>query len=225
MVENISSFHTHGGILVSDFDGTMTRFDFYDLVCREFPDILSSGHWQKYEAGEISHFEALRRIFASIRADERALRSIIARMEIDQDLGTSVSSLASIGWKVVVASAGCDWYIRRLFEEGGISIPVHANPGEFIPGQGLVMRLPADSPFFSKELGINKVAVVRDALQRSSRVAFAGDGRPDLAPALLVPPERRFAKKWLAKKLEEIGEGYESFECWSDVAQKLASNT
>ena len=38
------------GILVSDFDGTITTFDFYDLVSREFPEIAGS-YWQQYEAG------------------------------------------------------------------------------------------------------------------------------------------------------------------------------
>jgi len=40
------------GILVSDFDGTMTKYDFYDLVCAAFPDISTKGFWQQYEAGK-----------------------------------------------------------------------------------------------------------------------------------------------------------------------------
>lgn len=210
-----------GGMLVSDFDGTMTRYDFYDLVCQAFPQISAAGHWQQYEAGQITHFEALRRIFAEIRADERQLLDIIERMEIDPQLTGSVAALERAGWSVSVASAGCDWYIKKLLAGAGVNIQVHANPGEFSAGEGLLMRLPAGSPFCSPDLGVNKMAVVRDALARSSRVAFAGDGRPDLAPALLVRPERRFARSWLAKKLHELGEGYQPFERWSDIVPKL----
>lgn len=83
------------------------------------------------------------------------------------------------------------------------------------------MRLPEPSPFFSPDLGVNKAAVVREALRVSPCVAFAGDGRPDLAPALLVPPQRRFAKSWLAKKLHEIGEGFQPFDSWSDIPSLL----
>jgi 2-hydroxy-3-keto-5-methylthiopentenyl-1-phosphate phosphatase len=122
---------------------------------------------------------------------------------------------------VAVASAGCDWYIKRLLAGQNVSVTVHANPGSYSPEHGLVMRLPEPSPFFSAELGVNKVAVVREAIRTSSCVAFAGDGRPDLAPALLVPPERRFAKSWLAKKLHEINEGFRPFDDWSEVAQTL----
>ncbi|MBF0521582.1 MAG: HAD-IB family phosphatase [Candidatus Omnitrophica bacterium] len=207
-------------ILVSDFDGTITKYDFYDLVCQEFPEI-AGGFWDQYEKGEITHFEALRGIFAGLRTEESRLLQIVDSMQIDPRLSASVTKLANNGWSVVVASAGCDWYIRRLLKESGVSISVHANPGDFSSTEGLKMRLPEDSPFFSPELGVNKVAVVRDALKKSACVAFAGDGRPDLAPALLVPPQRRFAKNWLAKKLQEIGEDFQAFDTWSDVAEKL----
>jgi 2,3-diketo-5-methylthio-1-phosphopentane phosphatase len=208
------------GILVSDFDGTMTRFDFYDLVCREFPNIAGD-FWPQYERGELTHFEALRLIFAGIRAPEEKLLSIIEAMQVDPQLPQAVRALHGDGWDVVVASAGCDWYIKRLLAGQGVSLAVHANLGDFFPDQGLLMRLPPPSPFFSADLGVNKVAVVREALKNSDCVAFAGDGRPDLAPALLVSPDRRFAKSWLAKKLHEIGEDFRPFEDWHDVAAML----
>ncbi len=207
-------------MLVSDFDGTITKFDFYDLVCQAFPDI-AGGYWHQYESGQITHFEALRLIFAGIRAPEGKLLEIIESMQICPRIKPCVTGLHQAGWDVVVASAGCAWYIKRLLAEQGVPIMVHANPGIFSPEQGLVMQLPEPSPFFSPELGVNKVAVVREAIKAATYVAFAGDGRPDLAPALLVPPQRRFAKSWLAKKLHEIGEEFRPFDDWSEVAQTL----
>jgi 2-hydroxy-3-keto-5-methylthiopentenyl-1-phosphate phosphatase len=55
-------------------------------------------------------------------------------------------------------------------------------------------------------------------------VAFAGDGRPDLAPALLAPPERRFARRTLARLLTERDEAFQSFDNWSDVVDKLLAS-
>jgi 2-hydroxy-3-keto-5-methylthiopentenyl-1-phosphate phosphatase len=63
--------------------------------------------------------------------------------------------------------------------------------------------------------------IVRDALKRSERVAFAGDGRPDLEPALLVKPEFRFARGWLADAFRERGEKFHPFERWSQIADRL----
>jgi hypothetical protein len=79
------------GILVSDFDGTITTFDFYDLVSREFPKIAGS-YWQQYEAGEICHFEALRSIFAGIRAPEARIFEIVKDMRIEPRLAEAVAS-------------------------------------------------------------------------------------------------------------------------------------
>ncbi len=212
------------GTLVSDFDGTMTCFDFYDLVSRAYPDIAGN-YWQRYEAGEISHFEALRLIFAGIRAPESRILEIVKAMRIEPRLAEGAALLKTHGWHLTVASAGCAWYIERLLSEAGVSLEVKANPGSYSPSTGLEMRLPEKSPFFSPLLGVNKVAVVREALHGSPKVAFAGDGRPDLAPALLVRPELRFAKKWLAKKLTEIGEGFQPFESWFEVARALTEHT
>lgn len=209
-------------ILVSDFDGTITGYDFYDLVCREYPEIAGQ-FWQQYEAGELTHFEALRRIFAGLRAPEDEILAIIRSMRIEPRLAEAVALLEQHGWKTIVASAGCDWYIQKLLTEAHVSLEVHANPGSYSAATGLAMRLPTPSPAFSAELGINKVAVVRAALRASDRVAFAGDGRPDLAPALLVPPGFRFARKWLARKLTEIGEGFQPFESWLEIAHALTN--
>ena len=209
------------GILISDFDGTMTRYDFYDLVCKEFPDILTAGFWQQYEQGKITHFQALRLIFASIRSDEARLYKIVESMELSFNLAQDIGRLKKAGWEVLVVSAGCGWYIDHLFKKHGVFLPVYANPGTFSEQEGLQMRLPEKSPFFSFDVGIDKAAVVRDALQRSTRVAFAGDGRPDLAPALLVPARLRFAKSWLAEKLQKLGESFQPFEHWQEIADIL----
>lgn len=209
------------GILVTDFDGTVTKYDFYALVCQEFPEISTHGYWQQYEQGQITHFEALRLIFSSIRATEDQLLKIVGKMEIDPRFAEAVSLLKKNGWSVVIASGGCDWYIRRHLKDQGVSISVFANPGEFVSGQGLQMRLPEKGPFFSAEIGVNKLAIVRDALTKTSRVAYAGDGRPDLEPALLVLGKRRFARSWLAHKLREINEEFQLFDTWGNISENL----
>jgi 2-hydroxy-3-keto-5-methylthiopentenyl-1-phosphate phosphatase len=83
------------------------------------------------------------------------------------------------------------------------------------------MSLPANSRFFSRETGIDKVDIVKAALASAPIVAFAGDGRPDLAPALLVPPHLRFARGWLADALSVRGESFRPFERWSQIADVL----
>jgi 2,3-diketo-5-methylthio-1-phosphopentane phosphatase len=211
-------------ILVSDFDGTMTKFDFFDLARRDLPSAADHDFWQDYVDGKINHFEALAGIFAAIRTDGPTVEKLIDRMEIDPHLGAAVARLRAAGWEIIVASAGCDWYIRRLLEKAGVQLEVHANPGTFSPETGLVLSLPVGSPYFKRETGIDKSAIVRAALARDPRAAFAGDGRPDLAPSNLVRPANRFARGWLAHHLEKSGGEFHPFETWSQIADRLLEN-
>ena len=116
-------------ILVSDFDGTMTRRDFFQLVNERLlpPDLPD--YWGDYLAGRRTHFEALQAIFGSVTAGESALLEVVASMELDPDLRSEVEGLQDEGWRIVVASAGCEWYIRRLLDGAGVDLEVHANPG------------------------------------------------------------------------------------------------
>jgi 2-hydroxy-3-keto-5-methylthiopentenyl-1-phosphate phosphatase len=208
-------------ILVSDFDGTVTRYDFFDRVRKRWPFPPQDDPWEKFVEGEMTHFQALAEIFASIRTTEADLLDLADSTELDPSFANSVRALQDHGWEVVIASAGCSWYIDFLLKKAGVSVSVHANPGTFDPKRGLLMSLPERSPFFSPSKGVNKVAIVQDALKRSDGVAFAGDGRPDLRPALLVQPQLRFARGWLAEALSERSEQFHAFERWSQIAVQL----
>lgn len=212
---------TFSPILVSDFDGTMTQYDFFDLARRHLPSAADHDYWQDYLEGKITHFEALAGIFGAIRTDWSGMEQVLQAMKLDPGLKESVEKLRAAGWEIVIASAGCDWYIRRLLDQAGIQLEIHANPGEFHPETGLKLRLPEESPYFRRETGIDKCAIVRAALARNSRAVFAGDGRPDLAPARLVSSDRRFARGWLAHALQRTGEGFRPFETWSQIAAAL----
>ena len=209
------------GVLVSDFDGTMTRHDFYKLVIESLLPPDTPDYWALYRAGAITHFEALRRYFAAIRASEAEVLAVVRRMELDPELPAAVDALTRAGWKVVVTSAGCDWYIRRLLVEAGVELEVHSNPGRFVPGQGLLMEMPVGSPYLSPSLGVDKTAIVRGYVESGRLVAFAGDGFPDADPARLVPGDLRFARGDLADVLKREVLPFHAFGSWSDIPRLL----
>lgn len=210
-----------GPVLVSDFDGTMTRHDFYKLAIESLLPPDTPDYWAEYRAGRITHFEALRRYFAAIRAGEAEVLAVVGRMELDPELPAAVDALRQAGWAVVVTSAGCGWYIHRLLAAAGVEVEVHANPGRFEPGKGLVMEMPAGSPYLSANLGVDKTAVVRRFLADGRTVAFAGDGFPDAEPARLVPGDLRFARGDLADVLRRERLPFHPFESWSEIARAL----
>ena len=210
-------------VLVSDFDGTMTRRDFFKLAIRQLLPGDGPDFWSEYRAGRMTHFEALRRYFAEIRASEAEVLAVVNLMELDPGLPQAVAELQRAGWKVVVTSAGCDWYIRRLLAQAGLELEVHANPGRFVHGMGLQMEMPIDSPFLSPTLGVDKARIVRHHLEAGRTVAFAGDGFPDEEAALLVPACLRFARSDLAGVLQQKGETFQPFDTWLEIARYLLS--
>jgi 2-hydroxy-3-keto-5-methylthiopentenyl-1-phosphate phosphatase len=210
-------------ILVSDFDGTMTDRDFFRLALECLPPAAAS-FWESYERGEITHFQALASIFAQLRCPESKIENLLTGMELDRGITTACDRLQAEGWRLVVASAGCAWYIEKLLGPLGIAAEIHANPGHFSEQEGLIMELPSSSPYLCQETGIDKTRLVQTALDRGI-VAFAGDGRPDLGPALLVHPSRRFAKGRLAEELTKKGESFQRFHFWSEVVDMLRGDS
>ncbi len=208
-----------GGTLISDFDGTLTEHDFFRMVVERLlpPDVPD--FWEDYRAGRLTHFEAMRLYYASIRVSEAETLRIVDEMNLQPNLGAWLERLNHAGWQVVVASAGCGWYIRYLLEQQGVTLEVHANPGRFVAGQGLLLEPPIDSPYYSPTHGIDKAAIVRTAQAGGRPVAFAGDGFPDIVAARLVPPELRFATASLALALEQEGLPFRRFDRWAEVAQ------
>ena len=207
--------------LVSVFDGTMTQHDFYKLVTESLLPPETPDYWAEYRAGAITHFEALRRYFAAIRAPEETVLEVVKHMNLDAGLSVAVQALRRGGWEVVVTSAGCDWYIQHLLGEADVSLTVHSNPGEFRTGEGLLMEMPRGSPFLSPTLGIDKTGVVQHFLAERHTVAFAGDGFPDAEPARLVTGELRFARGDLASVLQAEGLSFHRFDAWSEIAMIL----
>ena len=213
------------GVLVTDFDGTITQEDFFRVATETFAPSGMAEYWQGYLAGRYTHFEALRGIFGTIRATEAELLEAVARLRPEPDLAAWVEKLEAAGWDVVVASAGCGWYIERVLEAAGVRLEVHSSPGRFSETEGLVMELPTGSRFLSPTHGIDKAAVVRAAREEGRTVAFAGDGFPDAPAAKLVEESRRFARADLARALKSEGLAFRPFGRWADVARTLCAES
>jgi len=211
-----------GNVLITDFDGTLTDRDFYSLVVERLLPPDGPDHFAAFRAGEVTHFEALRRIFAALADHEEAqVVEVVDAMGLQPGLAALVARLRAAGWDVAIVSAGCDWYIRHLLGAAGVDVEVYANPGRFVAGHGLVMQRPTEARFRSEAVGVDKAAVVRAALARRDRVAFAGDGLPDLPAARLVADHQRFARGDLAEAAAAEGLPTRPFGGWADVVEAV----
>ena len=210
-------------IFVSDYDGTITDIDFYSLLAERYIPAGTPDYFAQYREGRITHFEAMSAYFAFTPTQEKHLEELLANSQVDPDLGLSAALLQRVGWELWVVSAGSSWYVERTLRRAGVTATVYSNPGRIEKGRGLVLeKLDPSSPYHSASVGVDKSAVVRHALHVAEMVAFAGDGPPDLEPALLVRPELRFARGFLAHALRERGEVFKPFSRWSEIARELA---
>ena len=101
-------------VLVSDFDGTMTRRDFYQLVAERLLPPGTPDYWREYRAGRLTHFDALNAYFAAAVPGEAALRRTARDMGLDPHLRDGVDASArrvGASWSPRPAapgtSAGC----------------------------------------------------------------------------------------------------------------------
>jgi len=213
-------------ILFTDFDGTVTRHDFFRRVLDEVDLEVQGDPWGAFRAGTLSHFDALARIFKGIRVDEAVLERLIRSMEPDPDFREDLGRLRRAGWQVHIVSAGSDYYIRRTLHHLGIDfeIPVHSNPGRYSPAEGLVLERPTDPRIRCPQVGIDKAATLRAYRGAADRVVFAGDSNPDLEAAKIVGAHDRFARGRLAVALDDLGLCYRPFERWHDIACALLAD-
>ena len=209
-------------IFVSDYDGTITERDFYSLPAERYIPEGTPDYFAQYREGRITHFEAMAAYFAFAPAQEEQIEELLTASRVDPDLAGAAGRLQRSGWELLVVSAGSSWYVERVLKAAGVQATVYSNPGRLERGRGLVLeKLDRSSPFHSATVGVDKAAITRQALAVTETVAFAGNGLPDLQPALLVRPELRFARGFLADALRERGESFRPFRRWSEIANEL----
>jgi 2-hydroxy-3-keto-5-methylthiopentenyl-1-phosphate phosphatase len=213
-------------ILVTDFDGTMTARDFYRVALERLIAPGTPDFFEDYFAGRMTHIQAMQAIFSAIHTPEAEVMAAARAMGLAPGLADAIARLQDSGWRIIIASAGCAWYIERLLAEQGITVgtatlALHALPGSYTPEGGLQLGSTAASPFYSPNTGIDKLKVVKAALTHDPVVAFAGDGRPDEEAALRVPDNLRFATGWLEGRLTARWKPFRRFVQWPEVAARL----
>lgn len=207
--------------LVTDFDGTISNDDFFDLVADTYlsPDALEP--WQLYLQGKLSHIEALAEVFAQIRIPEKELLAFIDEIPVDDAFFAVAQYCKKRGIPLYICSAGCDYYIKRILGDAleKYDICLVTNHGEYSPGSGLKLIPPQNSPFYDKNVGISKAGVVRFLQERGYKTVLCGDGPPDVAPARIA--DAVFAKKFLLKKCREANMITQPFNTFGDVLSYL----
>jgi len=203
---------------VTDFDGTITDEDFFQYVKEAFFDDSALVPWQQYLEGKLSHFDALKQMYGTLRVCENDLIALVKKVNIDEWVLPTFKLLYDANIPIYIASAGCDYYINLLMgnEIEKYSATLITNSSRYSQTDGLIMeRPPEDSQFYDKCVGISKKKIVSLLQQGGKRIVFAGDGPPDIEPARIA--DTVFTKKILLEKCVNEGIKTEEFSNYKDI--------
>ncbi|WP_371017276.1 MtnX-like HAD-IB family phosphatase [Pseudalkalibacillus sp. JSM 102089] len=185
---------------VSDFDGTISKKDFYWLVIETYyPE--GKGLYKKWKAGEMQDIDFLSQVFQSIDQHEEQIIQDILSLPIDEHVPSFIKKVQENGGDFYILSAGTDYYIHHILNHYGIqNVPVFSNMG-YYENKNVHLSIDENHKHYSRRYGIDKSKVISDLKEKYEVVYFAGDSEPDSHPAKVA--DLTFAKDALQELLKE----------------------
>lgn len=206
-------------IFVSDFDGTLTKEDFYKIISNKYNPILGKQLETEWTNGNITVFEFLQKIFNSINITEEELMQDILSIQFDDYFKEFVTQIKNSGGDIIILSAGAKYYIDKLFQQKEVEdVKIISNPSVYKNG-ALYLIPDENSQFYCIESGIDKLAVVEDLVNKYNQVYYAGDGRPDFHAAKKA--NLIFARDVLEKMCIENCVDYIHFDSFINISNYL----
>ena len=203
---------------VSDFDGTISKQDFYWMVIdKYFPE--GRELFKKWKAGELKDIEFLGTVFASIHQSEQKIIDDIHSIPIDEYVPDFIQHVQKNGGDFYILSAGTNYYIHYILKKYGITdVEVFSNKG-FFKEDNVHLDIDENHWHYSERYGIDKSKVIQKLKEEYETVYFAGDSEPDSHPAKFA--DVTFAKDALQDLLRQQGVPFVAVETFEDIEQYL----
>ncbi len=206
-------------VFVSDFDGTLTKKDFYKILSDEYYKEEIKDMYNNWQNGEIKDVDYLGYIFKNIKRNETEILEDIMKISLDPFAKQFIERIKALGGDFVIVSAGTSYYIEKVLKMQGIEdVKVYSNKAVF-KDNGLHFDLDEKDEFYSNIFGIDKEKVVKKLKNEYSKVFYAGDSRPDVKAAL--ESDLVFAKRKLVNLLKEEGKDFIEFDSFSEIIEKV----
>lgn len=207
-------------IFISDFDGTITKKDFYLIMIEKY---LGWDYEKKVlercKAGKITSFDYLNEIMGVVNQTEEQIKKDIDDIEIDEYVLTVMNKVKEVDGDFIVVSAGNSYYVEPSVRKFlGENIPVYANNGYYKDG-GLIMDRENKHPHFCNKFGIDKRKIVDKYKELYETVIFAGDSSPDYRAG--IASHIRFAKGLMKKYYDRDGIEYCPYNSFKDIEEEL----
>ena len=199
---------------VSDFDGTLTSRDFYQIIIEKYLKERGKALYTEWKKAKKINVEFLNIIFASIDLSLGELKEEILKIPLDAAAVDFIREVRRNGGEFFIVSAGTSYYIDILLKHLGIDVKVISMQGIY-QDRGIRIIPDAKSPYYSEVFGLDKRKVIEDIRKNYDVVFFAGDSEPDLAAA--KEADYAFAKNELRKMMEEVKHDYIKYTDYTDI--------
>lgn len=214
----VQKFNNKKPVLVSDFDGTISKNDFFKYATETIITKEDMEPWAEYKAGKITHINALNLIFSKIRLPRNDFNKFIDTIEIEEFFVPTVDLCKSKNIDFHIVSAGADYYISRILNNLGIFSKVNllTNSSTYSEEKGLeLIPIPISHEYYDENLGISKRRFVQKLQKEGYYVIFAGDGSPDIEAATYA--DMVFARDYLITLCEDSNIPYTKFDSYLDI--------
>lgn len=211
---------SHGEfVFVSDFDGTLTEKDFYQMMIDDYLGDAGQTLYKEWRQGLHLDKDFLGKIYSTINREEDEILKDILRIEWDESAHEFIQKVRQCGGEFIILSAGTSYYIERLLKEKGLSdVKVYSNPGIY-KDKGIHLQIDKNSLYYSERYGIDKAKVVEDLKKQYTHVYYAGDSAPDILPCKIA--DMAFAKGNLQEMLRAENIDFVPIKSFKDVATIL----
>ncbi|NNU75645.1 MtnX-like HAD-IB family phosphatase [Clostridium estertheticum] len=204
---------------ISDFDGTLTKKDFYKILSDTYYKEELSPIFKSWKNGEMKDREYLNYVFNNVNRNEEELLEDILNIAFDPTAIAFIDKVKAAGGDFIIISAGTNYYIDKVLEKNHIEgVDVYSNKSVF-KDNGIHFDLNEHDEFYSDLYGIDKLIVVEKLKVNYKKNFYAGDSTPDLKPALIS--DAVFAKGKLVNLLKEKNKDFIEFENFSEIWDKL----
>lgn len=208
--------------LISDFDGTISKKDFFHMVIETFLSESALKPWHDYLQKKITHIEALTGIFSQIHIPQEEMDKFIATIEVDEYFYDTLEICKKLGIPVYLCSAGTKYYIEKRIGQTlkDYNISLISNDGVYSQKDGLRLIAPdKTNPFYNHNTGISKELLVKKLKSEGYFTIYAGDGIPDFSSAKTA--DAVFAKDVLLELCRKEGIKTEKFDNFKDISDYI----
>jgi 2-hydroxy-3-keto-5-methylthiopentenyl-1-phosphate phosphatase len=210
-----------GRTLVVDFDGTITEQDLLDAIALAFGD---EEVYREVDEGLDDHTltlnEVIRREFEPVRAPLGEVQDwVLENVRVRPGFREVVELARERGWRMVIVSSGFRELIEPVLEREGLAgLEILSNTVDPDPA-GWKVRFRVSET--CEVCGQPCKRATAAALADGTELVYVGDGYSDRCAA--ESADLVFARRGLARYLEERGVPFERFEDFHSVARRLAS--